>query len=142
MAGVVNSEKAEHLEICRKCTAPAQVGGIFCKNCGTTLRPPSPLTQFRDQPISDPPQLQRESGGFLVEIFGTLLEGVFEGFFDGSVVEVGELFLCLLVPLILTFGLYLVAGMVYHLMVDPNAVDVASRLDLLSIDPEKWFPRS
>jgi hypothetical protein len=31
---------------------------------------------------------------------------------------------------------------VYQLMFDPNAVDVASRLDLLSIDPDKWFPRS
>jgi hypothetical protein len=31
---------------------------------------------------------------------------------------------------------------VYHLMFDPNAVDVASRLDLLSIDPDKLFPRS
>ena len=26
--------------------------------------------------------------------------------------------------------------MVYHLMYDPNAVDVASRLDALSIDPD------
>jgi hypothetical protein len=31
---------------------------------------------------------------------------------------------------------------VYQLMFDPNAVDVASRLDMLSIDPHKWFPRS
>jgi len=31
---------------------------------------------------------------------------------------------------------------VYHLVFDPNAVEVASRLDLLSIDPDKWFPRS
>lgn len=44
---------------------------------------------------------------------------------------------------VIIFGLYLVAGMVYHLMFDPNAVDVASRLDLLSIDPDKWIiPRS
>jgi hypothetical protein len=27
-------------------------------------------------------------------------------------------------------------------MFDPNAVDVASRLDALSIDPEKWIRRS
>jgi hypothetical protein len=36
----------------------------------------------------------------------------------------------------------LVGGMVYYLMFDPNAVEVASRLDALSVDPDKWFPRS
>jgi len=71
----------------------------------------------------------------LLETFGEIV-------LDGSLLEVGELFLYLLVPVVLIFGLYLVAGMVYHLMVDPNAVDVASRLDLLSIDPDKWIPRS
>jgi hypothetical protein len=35
-----------------------------------------------------------------------------------------------------------VGDMVYQLMFDPNAVDVASRLDALSINPNKWFPRS
>jgi hypothetical protein len=39
-------------------------------------------------------------------------------------------------------GLCLVGSMVYHLMYDPNAVDVASRLDALSIDPDKWIRRS
>ena len=40
------------------------------------------------------------------------------------------------------FAVVLVAGMVYHLMFDPNAVNVAARLDLLSVDPDKWFPGS
>jgi hypothetical protein len=40
------------------------------------------------------------------------------------------------------FGVYLVGNMAYYLMFDPNAVDVASRLDALSIDPEKWIRRS
>jgi hypothetical protein len=31
---------------------------------------------------------------------------------------------------------------VYHLVFDPSAVDLTSRLDLLSIDPDKWIPRS
>ena len=31
---------------------------------------------------------------------------------------------------------------VFQLMFDSNAVDVASRLDLLSINPDKWFPGS
>jgi len=56
--------------------------------------------------------------------------------------ETEELFLYLLVPLIVIFCLYVVVYFVYQLAFDPNAVDVASRLDLLSIDPDKWFPRS
>lgn len=142
MAGIFSSERPEHVDACRKCAAPSDVGRIFCKNCGVALRPPLSLTRFRDQPIGHSPHSQHVSGSFLAEIFGTLLEGVVDGFFESGVVEMGQLFLCLLVPLVLMFGLYLVAGMVYHLLVDPNAVDVASRLDLLSIDPDKWFPRS
>jgi hypothetical protein len=48
------------------------------------------------------------------------------------------------VLLCLGFCLFVCAAGValYHLMFDPNAIDVASRLDLLSIDPDKWFPRS
>jgi hypothetical protein len=71
-----------------------------------------------------------------------LLETVGEIVLDGGLLEVGELLLYLAVPVVLIFGLYLVAGMVYHLMFDPNAAEVASRLDLLSIDPDKWIPRS
>jgi len=71
-----------------------------------------------------------------------LLETLGEVVLEGGLLEAGELLLYLLVPVVLIFGLYLVVGMVYHLMFDPNAVDVASRLDLLSIDPDKWIPRS
>jgi hypothetical protein len=71
-----------------------------------------------------------------------LLESLGEIVLDGSLLEVGELLLYLVVPVILIFGFYLVAGMIYHLMFDPNAMDVASRLDLLSIDPDKWIPHS
>ena len=56
--------------------------------------------------------------------------------------ETGELIPYALIVLTLGFGLYLVAGMVYHLMFDPNAVEVASRLDLFSIDPDRWVRRS
>ncbi len=35
-----------------------------------------------------------------------------------------------------------VGDMVYQLMFDPNSVNVESRLDTFSIDPNKWFPRS
>ena len=46
--------------------------------------------------------------------------------------------------ILFTLGLcVLMAGtMVYYLMFDPNAVDVASRLETLSIDPDKWIRRS
>lgn len=71
-----------------------------------------------------------------------LLESLGEIVLDGGLLEVGELLLYLVVPVVLIFGLYLVASMAYHLMFDPNAVDVSSRLDLLSIDPDKWIPRS
>jgi|HubBroStandDraft_1064217.scaffolds.fasta_scaffold78228_2 hypothetical protein len=45
-----------------------------------------------------------------------------------------------LLLLFLGFGAYLAAGMTYHLMCKANAVDEASSLDLLSIDPDKWTP--
>ena len=50
--------------------------------------------------------------------------------------------LVLLLTCFCALGVYLIANMAYHLMFDPNAVDVASRLDALSIDPEKWIRRS
>ena len=56
--------------------------------------------------------------------------------------ETEELFPYALALVIIGLGLYFVAGMVYRLVYDPDGVNVASRLDVLSIDPEKWFPRS
>jgi len=56
--------------------------------------------------------------------------------------EAGEFIPIACVVLLCAAGLWLVGEMAYHLMFDPNAVDVASRLDALSIDPEKWLPRS
>lgn len=29
--------------VCSTCRAPAEIGSIFCKKCGATLRPPVPL---------------------------------------------------------------------------------------------------
>ena len=66
----------------------------------------------------------------------SLGEALFECLFD---VEELIPFAC---AAFLCLCLCLVGGMVYHLVFDPNAVDVASRLDMLSIDPDKWFPRS
>jgi hypothetical protein len=30
-------------KVCSTCGAPAEIGSIFCKKCGATLRPPVPL---------------------------------------------------------------------------------------------------
>ena len=79
-----------------------------------------------------------EPQGRFVEIVGIEL---FECLF-----ETEELFLYVIVPVVCAFvcivASYMIGTVAYQLMFDPNAVDVASRLDLLSIDPEKWFPRS
>jgi hypothetical protein len=40
--------------------------------------------------------------------------------------------------LVFVGAIVVVGDMVYQLMFDPNAVDVASRLNTLSIDPNKW----
>ena len=58
------------------------------------------------------------------------------------VLEAGELIPYALVLFFVGLGLYLLTSTIFHLMFDPNAVDVASRLDALSIDPNKWFQRS
>lgn len=64
---------------------------------------------------------------------GPLIECLFEG---------AELIPYAVVLLTVVFGLYLVGMMVYGLVFDPNAVNVTARLDLLSIDPDKWIRRS
>ena len=78
------------------------------------------------EPEQQPERLAKSFGKALFEC---LLEAV-------------ELIPLACVALLCVAALYLVGGMVYHLMFDPNAVDVAFRLDTLSLDPDKWFPRS
>ena len=56
--------------------------------------------------------------------------------------EAQELIPNALILFMFGFGVCLVAAMAYQLMFDPNAVDVASRLEALSIDPDKWIRRS
>jgi hypothetical protein len=56
--------------------------------------------------------------------------------------EAGELIPYAVILFVFGVGVCLVGSMAYHLMYDPNAVDVASRLDALSIDPDKWMRRS
>jgi hypothetical protein len=46
--------------------------------------------------------------------------------------ETEDLFPYALLLLFLGFGIYLVAGMTYHLIFDPSALNVATKLELLS----------
>jgi hypothetical protein len=79
--------------------------------------------------IGEPERQER-----LAKAFGeALLEVLFEA---------GELIPPAIAALLCVAALCLVGTMVYHLMFDPNAVDVASRLDTLSIDPDKLFLKS
>jgi hypothetical protein len=68
--------------------------------------------------------------------------GASDGIRASRLFETEVLFPYALLLLCLGFGVDLVAGMTYHLMFDPSAVDVVTRLDLLSIDRDKWTPRS
>jgi hypothetical protein len=72
---------------------------------------------------------ERLAKSFCEALLECLLEGV-------ELIPVACIVLLCLIPLCL-FG-----AAVYHLGFDPNAVEVASRLDMLSINPDKWFPRS
>jgi hypothetical protein len=77
---------------------------------------------------------EAEDRGSLAKSFGNaLLE---------CLLEAGKLIPYAVALALFGFAVYLVAGMVYHLIFDPNAVDVAARLDVLSIDPDKWFRQS
>jgi len=82
--------------------------------------------------IRDPERRQQLAKSF----GGALLECLFDAL--DLIPLAGFALLCLGFCLFV----YLFGVAVCQLMFDPNAVDVASRLDLLSIDPNKWFPRS
>jgi hypothetical protein len=65
---------------------------------------------------------------FVAALFECLLEAV-------------ELIPLACAALLFVAAIMVVGDVVYQLMFDPNAVDVASRLDMLSIDPNKWISR-
>jgi hypothetical protein len=58
------------------------------------------------------------------------------------VLEDGEFIALACFALLLAIPLCMVGIVVYHLAFDPYAAEVASRRDILSINPDKWFPRS
>jgi hypothetical protein len=79
--------------------------------------------------IGEPERERQLSDNFVEALFECLLEAV-------ELIPLG----C--AALLFIAALCVVGVMVYQLMFDPNAVDVASRLDTLSINPNKWIPRS
>ena len=79
--------------------------------------------------IGEPEPERRLVRSFLAALFECLLEAV-------------ELIPLVCAVLACAAALCIIGDMVYQLMFDPNAVNVASRLDLLSIDPNKWIPGS
>jgi hypothetical protein len=56
--------------------------------------------------------------------------------------ESEELFVYLVIPLLCIAVVWIVGMAVYQVIFDPHAASIASTSDCLSIDPEKWFPRS
>ena len=68
---------------------------------------------------------------------GALGEAVFE-----CLLETEELFFYALIPILCIGALYAVGVMVYQSTFDSRAVEVASNVNPLSIDPNKWLPRS
>jgi hypothetical protein len=64
---------------------------------------------------------------------------LFEGTLD-LLSESETLFVYVVVPLLCVIGVYIVGTAFYQFIVDnhPSAASAAS--DLLSIDPDKWFP--
>jgi hypothetical protein len=79
--------------------------------------------------IGEPERPRRLAKNSAAALFECLLEAV-------------ELIPVVCAALVGFAALCVVGDMLNHWMFDPNAVDVATRLDMLSIDPNKWFPRS
>jgi hypothetical protein len=68
----------------------------------------------------------------------------FDSFFVEAMLEcleVEDAFLYVLIPLILVVCLGFLGVMAYHWGLDPYSADALSRMDVLSIDPDKWSPR-
>jgi hypothetical protein len=69
-----------------------------------------------------------------------VVKGLVAALFE-CLLEAGELIPVACAALLFVAAIVVVGDMVYQLMFDPNAVDVAARLDMLSIDPNKWISR-
>lgn len=81
--------------------------------------------------LGEPEQERRVVKNFVAALFECLLEGF----------EVVELIPLACAALLFVAAIVVVGDVAYQLTFDPNAVDVASRLDMLSIDPNKWISR-
>lgn len=66
-----------------------------------------------------------------------IIEGALE-----CLLESETLFVYLVVPLLCVVFLCVVSIVVYSVVCDASFANAASTLDGLSIDPDKWFPRT
>ena len=56
--------------------------------------------------------------------------------------EVEELFVYVLVPVLCLVAVGIIGIVLYQTIFDPHAIAAAATTDCLSINPDKWFPRS
>ena len=73
------------------------------------------------------------------ETKGGLLEGAFE-----CLEWLGEcetVFMYLVLPLLAVVVLYILGTTFYQLVIDTHSASASASSDLLSVDPDKWFPR-
>ena len=54
--------------------------------------------------------------------------------------ESETLFVYVVIPVLCVIGLYFVGTVFYQLIVDSHPASASAASDLLSIDPDKWFP--
>jgi hypothetical protein len=77
--------------------------------------------------------MTKETKSHLLE--GTL--GCFEWLGESE-----TLFVYVVIPLLCVIGIYIVGVVFYQLILDAHPANASAASDLLSIDPDKWFPRA
>jgi hypothetical protein len=77
--------------------------------------------------------MTKETKSHLLE--GTL--GCFEWLGESE-----TLFLYVVIPLLCVVGVYIVGMLFCQLILDAHPANASAATDLLSIDPDKWFPRA
>ena len=55
--------------------------------------------------------------------------------------ESDTLFVYVVIPVLCIIGLYILGTVFYQFIVDTHPASASAASDLLSIDPDKWFPR-
>jgi hypothetical protein len=81
-----------NMSLCSQCGAPAEVGFMFCKNCGATLQPPVSLIQSHEHTVTSNVKgtmerkareemvVKRNAGWFLFVALISLINSILYGF--------------------------------------------------------------